>query len=151
MRNLDLSLEKCWVFAQKSKAEIRFGAFIEKNGQVLGFGWNRRSTEDERRFYHVDYCTHAEEAALFMALARGANLNGPALYISGFLKNGKPFLRPRKYFTCRRCANRVLIPHGLPVKVRTKSGWQELSSAEALRSSLKFLKKGFWIKLAKRH
>jgi len=155
----DSHLEKCRSFARKSKADVRFGAFIEKNGKIIGFGRCRLSTKKERqisridsagRRYRLDYCLHAEEDAYFKALSSRENLSGAVLYVAGFLKNGKPFLRPRAYFTCRRCATRVLLRGDLPVRIPTKSGWQELSPREAFKTSLSFFKKGFWGSVAKR-
>lgn len=155
---MDEQLKKCWEFARKSKADIRFGAFIEKNGKILGFGRCRLSTKKDRqkirsdaegRLYRLDYCVHAEEDAYFRALESGKNLRGAVLYVAGFLKSGEPYLRPRVYFTCRRCAKRVLLHGNLAVMVPTKFGWEKLSPTEALKSSEIFFKKGFWIKLAK--
>ena len=137
------------MFAQNSKADIRFGAFIEKDERILGYGWCRRSKKRERQKYRVDYCVHAEEAALFMALESGKRLVGSTLYVAGFLKHDRPFFKKSAYFTCRRCARRVLIPHNIPVHVPTKSGWQGLTPDEAMISSQKFFKKGFWGKVAK--
>jgi len=146
---MDLYLEKCLKLAQNSKANVRFGSFIEKNGEILGCGWNRISYLYERKLYRVDYCTHAEEAALFKALVTFKNFEGAILYVSGFLKNGDPFLRDKAYFTCRRCAGKVLLPFDLPVKVLTKSGWHKLNPEEAYDCSIKFFKQGFWGNVAK--
>lgn len=148
----DLSLEKCWAIAKQSKSDIKFGAFIEKNGRISGFGCNRRATPKDRQILPwLDYCIHAEEAALKMALERKEDISGAILYVAGFFKDGRPIVKNYGYFTCQRCVKRVLIPFNLPVKVPTLSGWQELTPEEAQSSSLKFSGKNYWWNLVKNH
>jgi len=152
---MDLSLEKCWVFAKNSKGEIRFGAFLEKYGRIIGFGWNRQSTPKDRNLslkifgQKVDYCIHAEEMALINAVLKKINPNGSVLYVAGFLKDESPIRKKKAFFICPRCAKRVLLPFNISVRVPTLSGWQELSPEEAYQISLKFQNSGFWQKIAK--
>lgn len=150
-KNMDLSLEKSFAIAESSKSVIRFGSFIEKNGLTLGYGCNRHPTVQDRLYLKgIDYCVHAEEAALIMALKKGANLSNAVLYVAGFLKNGSPVIKKKPSFTCERCAKRVLLAYNLPVRVPTYRGWQELSPSEAYDSSLKFKNfTNYWWGLAK--
>ena len=152
--NLDLSLEKCWIFAQNSKSEMRFGAFIEKNGKIIGYGYNHHPTKKERRnakHFHrkLDYCIHAEEHALLNALKKIKNLEGAVLYVAGFIKNGIPVKKEKTFFTCERCVKNVLLPFNLPVRVPTVNGWKELSPKKAHDTSLNFKNTGFWGKIAR--
>jgi hypothetical protein len=152
MFGLDLSLEKCWAIAKQSKSDIRFGAFIEKAGRIIGYGYNHHPTPKERRNAikifgkKLDYCIHAEETALIEAIIKNKNLNGSRLYVAGFDKNGKPFRKEKTFFTCKRCAERVLLPFNLIVVVPTKKGWKELTPLKAYKTALQFKNTNFWNK-----
>lgn len=151
---MNLNMEKCLTIAKQSKADIRFGAFVEKNGQIIGSGYNHIPTQKERNIaprvlgQKLDYCIHAEEAALMAAVEKVKDLSGAVLYVLGF-QNNAPIIRNKPFFTCKRCAERVLLRYDLPVRVCTMSGWKELTPQEAHAISLKFKNKGFWQNIAK--
>jgi len=153
---MDPISKKCFMFAINSKSDVmRFGAFVEKNGEIIGGGCNRRPTKEERKQAskilgaNLDYCIHAEETAAISAYKNTRDLSGAILYVLGFSKDNKPFMRKKPFFTCPRCAKRVLLRFNLPVRVRTVHGWKQLSPRKAYQISLNFKNSRFWEKTAK--
>jgi hypothetical protein len=138
----------CLTFADRSKGEMKFGAVLIKGRRMIGGGWNRLSTEAERKtLTHVDYAIHAEQAAIYDALYCEADLNGARLYILGYAKNHSHLsVREGAYFTCRKCPH-TLIKFNIPVMIPTPQGWKKLSPELALESAKQH--KGHWQKFIK--
>lgn len=123
---------------------MRFGALlVDRRGKIIGRGWNRRAQKEEReRLPWLDYAIHAEEAAYLDSLNSKKKPN--CLYVAGFSNKGVPMVREVPFFACVRCAKNILIPHEIPVRVLTESGWQLVDPRRALETSEEVYRKGFW-------
>lgn len=97
-----------WQLALHSKSRrARFGAqVIDRGGNVIGEGWNRRSTKAERRLIRVGLIIHAEQVALAQAWRRtGDDLEGASVYAVGISKDGLSYAQKRRpVFACKTCA-----------------------------------------------
>lgn len=142
---------KCLILAEKSRAAVRFGAILVKSGRVLGRGWNRRSTGKERadpNIPHVDYCIHAEQAAVSDALTRHKNIQGSTIYVLGRNVKGALAINKGNVFICNKCP-KVLKRYQLTVHVPTPNGWFELDMNEAEQTGKLYQNQGYWKAFAK--
>lgn len=140
---------ECLKLAQNSKGTIKFGALLVKNGRILGRGWNRLASKDERaKMRYVDYCIHAEQAAILDAMLRHRNLEGGSIYVLGTNKNGTLTVRTERVFVCRKCPN-ALRQFGLTVHIPHIRGWVELTAEQAAITGKKLWGIGYWEKFAK--
>ena len=135
---------ECLNLAHNCKSDMRFGAVLVLDDEIIGRGWNRLSTAEERSILtHVDYATHAEQGAIIDALQKGKDISGGKIYVLGYAKKSRELsTRNGKFFTCRKCPHSmirfnlsVFIPHPI-------AGWQQLSGEEALDSAKEH--KGYW-------
>lgn len=146
----DRYAKECLRLASMSKGQMKFGAVLVKGTKIVGRGYNKRSTAEERKILsHVDYSTHAEQLSLINGLENIGDISGCRLYVTGYVKKKgqKIFsLRHGKYFTCRKCPH-SLIRYNIPVYVATEEGWVKLTPQEALKSAKQH--KGYWQKVVK--
>ncbi|MDA2935816.1 hypothetical protein MYX06_01155 [Patescibacteria group bacterium AH-259-L05] len=128
-----------------------FGALLEKNGKIIGRGWNRRSTPQERKLLsHVDYKIDAEQACIADALLNNRDVRGSEVYVLGIVlrgaEKGKLSTRRGRVFICKRCPH-TFIRFGIPVNIPRFDGWVKLSPEMALKTA-KIVKKtygrGYW-------
>jgi hypothetical protein len=79
----------CLEQARRGKSDVCFGSVLVKNNKIIGKGWNRRATEqDRKRLSHVDYAIHAEQAAILDAIDNGYNPKNGTIYVLGFANSG---------------------------------------------------------------
>lgn len=138
----------CLELAHNSKGEMRFGSVLVKEDVIIGKGWNKRSTGEERAaLTHVDYAIHAEQGAVYDALVNGFDVTGAVCYVLGYSKSlDNLSVRDGKYFTCRKCPH-TLIKYNIPVFIPTGKTWAKLSPMEALESAKEHM--GHWTKFVK--
>lgn len=139
---------ECLELSQRSKSALGFGAVLVKEGQILGQGWNRRSTPEERKLLtHVDYAIHAEQAALIDALSQGWEIKGSEIYVLGMIllgpMRGRLTVREKPVFICKRCPP-SLLRFAIFVNVPQIRGWVRLSPEQALQTSQKLCGNGYW-------
>ena len=140
---------ECIKLAQRSGADVGFGAILMKNGRILGRGWNRRSTPEERAaLSHVDYAIHAEQAAVLDALSRNHNVEESIIFVLGVAlrgpEKGKLTVRDEITFICRKCPPSVLIPYNISVCIPHTDGWAKLNPNEALATGQELGHTGHW-------
>ena len=135
--------KECLNLAAMSKSNMKFGAIVVRDAQIIGKGWNRLATKEDRGIIpHVDYCIHSEQAAILDAILRDEPLINAKVYVLGYgARNGILSTREGKYFTCKRCS-KSLVKFDLPVMIPTPTGWVELSPEEATESAK--YHKGYW-------
>lgn len=138
----------CLQLAHNSKGEMKFGAVLVKGTKIIGKGWNKLSTKEERAVLsHVDYAIHAEQGAVYDALQKGEDLTGSKLYVLGYAKSLDHLsVRDGKYFTCRKCPH-ALMRFDIPVYIPTPEKWVKLLPQEALESAKEH--RGHWQKFIK--
>lgn len=125
---------------------MKFGSVLVKDGKVIGRGWNRLSTKEDRALLsHVDYASHGEQSAIIDAIKKGFDPTNGTIYVLGYgAKNKKLSIRDGKFFTCRKCPH-GMMKYNIKVMIPTPKGWVKLSAEEALESAKEH--KGYW----KRH
>jgi|GEM_PF-3676967 len=130
----DAIVYRGWQLAQRSKSQrARFGAVVvDKDGRVVGEGWNRRSTKAERRFLRIGLIMHAEQAAVFQAAKTlGRDLEGVRLFVVGVSKDATRYAsKISPGIACDICA-RILQRNKVDVMSSSKNGfvrlaWQDL-------------------------
>lgn len=142
--------KECLKLAQNCKSPVKFGAVLVKNGRILGRGWNRLSTKLERsQMSHVDYCIHAEQAAILDANSRHKNLCGGTIFVLGMNKNRILTTRTERVFVCRKCPV-AFKNFELSVHIPHIRGWHEMSAEEAMKTGRELWGNGYWNKFAAR-
>jgi hypothetical protein len=144
----DVYGKACLKEAIKSKSKIGFGAVLVRNGKIIGRGYNRLSTKQERQLMtHVDYAIHAEQACIVDALLQGKDTRGCEVYVVGVVlqgpAKGKLTTRKKRVFICIKCPH-AFQKFNTPVNVPCMSGWAKLSPAEAMQTAKKICGKGYW-------
>jgi hypothetical protein len=145
--HLDWIGEACLKEAHRCKSEMRFGAVLVKRHRILGRGWNRRSTAEERAaLSHVDYAIHAEQACVLDALSHGEVVEGGVVYVLGYSHHPKTrgwlTTRVSPAFSCTKCPH-TLKRYDLTVAVGAEEGgWFFLDAEEAMASAKKHI--GHW-------
>lgn len=139
--------KECLKLSANCKADMKFGAVLVRNGKIVGRGWNKRSTAEERsRVSHTDYAIHAEQLCILDALKKKKGVSGGKVYVLGISKFGNLSVREGKQFTCYKCPH-IMKKYGITVMIPTVSGWTELTADEALQSSKEH--KYFWTNFVK--
>ena len=138
-------LERCLEAACNSRSKTPFGALVlGRRGDVLGVGWNRRSTCDDAKFFKSGYATHAEMAALSAVDRAGRIGEAVAVFVTAVDKRREKIgLRDSAFFTCSSCAPR-LMSRSLPVFVPTLDGWQPVLPEAALEQAKPLKGSNFW-------
>jgi len=138
----------CLNLAECSKSDMKFGSVLVKDGIVLGKGWNRLSTAEERRVLtHVDYAVHAEQGAIIEAICSQIDISGSEIYVLGRNKNKQLTTVDTKLFTCKRCAV-SLVKLNISVNIPYVEGWLNLTPTEAYQSACN--SHGYWTEFRSR-
>jgi len=150
----DIFAHVCLIEAAKSKAAVCFGAILIREREIIGKGWNRHATDEDRRFLtHVDYAIHAEQACVVNAIKKGIGEKELEkwplqIYVIGVvgkgLHKGTLTVRKKKEFICRKCPPSVLLRFNIPVCIPHVRGWMKLSPEEAARTGKLTSDKGRW-------
>lgn len=150
--------QACLTEAEKSKAEVSFGAILVNpdENEIIGRGYNRLSTKTERKLLtHVDYAIHAEQACVVDALKNGFKKRELEelhllIYVMGIIKSGKHkgtlTVRKEKEFICRKCPPSVLFRFNITVCIPHINGWLRLTPEEASETGKAAADKGRWKK-----
>ncbi len=141
----------CLELAVRSKAQVGFGAVLISDHTIVGKGWNRRSTEEERYLLtHVDCAIHAEQACILDALF-DSDIRGSSVYVLGKVLQGKNkgqlTTREERVFICHKCPH-AFMAYDISVYIPHVSGWQKMTATEAMESGKSFYHKGHWKKFA---
>lgn len=140
---------ECLKLASNSKGGVRFGAVLVKGNRILGRGWNRLATKEERAVLsHVDYCVHAEQAAILDALSRGHKIIGSKIFVLGTNKLGDLTVKKDKVFICKKCPHN-LREYNITVNVSHIKGWFELTADQAAKTAIPYYGKGYWDNFAR--
>ncbi|MBI3552304.1 MAG: hypothetical protein HY077_07280 [Elusimicrobia bacterium] len=119
-----------WQLAQRSKSQrARFGAIVvDKDGRVIGEGWNRQSTKLERRLLGVGIIIHAEQVAVASALRRAKDaLEGAKVYAVGISKDAASYAQKiSPAFACKVCA-RTMERFRVAVMSSSARGFREIA------------------------
>lgn len=140
---------ECLNLAHKCKSDMRFGAIFVKENKILGRGWNRLSTVEDRskiHLTHVDYAIHGEQACILDAIQGGYDVSNGNVYVLGYSNKlqtrGNLSTRESKSFTCKKCAQ-ALIRYAITVFIpHIEQGWIPLTGEEAMESAKGHL--GYW-------
>ena len=139
----------CLGYASLCKTEVGFGAvLVDKHGEIIGSGRNRLATKDDRELIpRVDYCIHAEQDAIAVALRTGQDVRDGSLYVLGKCltgKNkGKLTTRTEDVFICRKCPH-VFIKYNIKVLIPHIEGWHAIEPHKALEIGTRLAQKGYW-------
>lgn len=151
---MDKYFEECLNLATNCKSNLGFGSVLVSGGHIIGWGWNRRSTPDDRSMLtHVDYAVHAEQACIIDALKNGYDINNSDVYVAGMIlvgsNKGTHTSRSIPSYGCIKCPH-AFIKYNLHVNVpRVGGGWFRLSPQDAMDTGLDFYGKGNWEKFVK--
>lgn len=143
----------CLEQAENGRSDVCFGSVLVKHDRILGRGWNRRATQEDRnRLTHVDYAIHAEQAAILDAIDRGHNPTGGTIYVLGFARTGpnkgQLTTRTQKIFVCRKCPH-TLKRYNVNVCIPHIRGWSMLTPEQAARTGEQYSKDGYWKRFVK--
>ena len=152
---MDYFATHCLDLAKRSKSKIGFGAvLVNQDGLIMGVGWNRRATpEDRQTLPYVDYAIHAEQASIIDALSVGyKSIDGCSIYVLGMVLTGanKGTLTTRSNveFICTKCPH-ALMQYNLSVYIPHVDGWRRMTAEEAVISGEKHRGRGTWSAFAK--
>jgi hypothetical protein len=149
----DIYGSMCLELSTNSKSSLGFGAIlVSKNGAIIGKGWNRRSTKEEREIMHyVDYGIHAEQAAIVDAILSNLYVLGAQIYVLGQVLTGPNknllTIKDEKVFICTKCPH-AFIQYNISVNIPHKDGWLNMNPEEATESGKKFYGQHYWYKFA---
>lgn len=150
--NSDKFGSRCIDLTYSGKANVVFGAIFVKSGRVYGSGWNRRSRKSDTLWGvpHIDYCVHAEQAALIDAMKKGIKPTDGEIYVIGRIKSSNEITvrRGQPCFICKRCV-KMLDKWQISVNIPHRSGWYKLSPQQAITTAELYHKDGFWERFAK--
>ena len=140
--------KECLALAEQCKATIGFGAVLVKDGNIIGYGRNRRSTAKDRyEMKYIDCAIHAEQDCILDALRNGEDVRGGAVFVLGKVligKNkGKLTTRRKIEFICHKCPH-AFIEFGLSVYIPHIDGWKVMTGEEALATGQRYYHKGHW-------
>jgi hypothetical protein len=125
----DAIVYRGWQLARCSKSQrARFGALVvDRNGRIIGEGWNRQSTKIERRLLGVGIIIHAEQVAVAQALRKvGGSLEGARVYAVGISKDAALYAKKiQPAFACKICA-RTLERFRVAVMSSSARGFHEI-------------------------
>lgn len=125
----DAVVYRGWQLAQNSGSErARFGALVvDREGRIIGEGWNRTSTKAERKLIGVGFIIHAEQVAIAQAARESRKaLEGARLYVIGISKDAALFAQKLDpSIACQICA-RTLEKFRVSVMSSSKEGFREL-------------------------
>jgi len=146
----------CLELSTKSKSSLGFGAIlVSKRGAILGMGWNRKATKEDRDMMkYVDYAIHSEQAAILDGLLRHRNIEGSQIYVLGQVMQGvnKGLLtiKEEKVFICTKCPH-AFLQYNISVNIPHKDGWLNMTPEEATETGKKFYGQGYWDKFTFNH
>lgn len=131
-------LIKCLEFAERSKSSVKFGclAYSPNCPYYSGVGWNRIADKSDRKWGipHIDYCVHAEQAAIINMMENGDSPDNAVLYIAG-LKKGK-IIKQKDGFVCMRCC-KSLKKWDIEVCTWDGSQWINQDWEQAAKTSIR--------------
>lgn len=139
---------ECLELASLCRSDIGFGAVLVKAGQIIGMGYNRRSTLLDRLLLtHVDYATHAEQAAIINAIVNNNDPHGAALYVLGVVlhgrNRGKLTVRGDRVFVCTKCPH-TFERFDITVHIPHVGGWMRMDAHEAMLTGKLLHGHGYW-------
>lgn len=122
------------------RSREHYGAMlIDVRGEILALARNMPVFRKEP-WKRQGYANHAEAMAIFVAETLGYDMRGSTIFVSGFLDDGRPFVRARGEevcFSCVKCS-KVFLEYGVSVAVPIQTGWKILSPEEAVTTAMNF-------------
>jgi len=144
----DVYGQTCLDLASQCKTSLGFGSVLVKDGIIIGKGRNKLSTKSDRcTLSHVDYSTHAEQAAIIDAIENNYNVLNSVVYVLGVVlkghNKGKLTIKEKPVFICSHCIH-SLVRFSISVAIPLNNGWYVMSPQEAFISGKEMSGKGYW-------
>ncbi|MFI5362671.1 MAG: hypothetical protein ACHQ49_11930 [Elusimicrobiota bacterium] len=146
-RTDDEIIHRLWGLAKRSKSKrVKVGAMVvDRNGTVVGEGWNRASTKAERRLMRVGIILHGEQGALAQAWRRTkGQLEGARVYAMGISQDAKLYVSKIKpIWACETCARSMERFH-VSAMSSSAHGYKEFLWNEVLPMAKENAKGRWW-------